>query len=65
MSVIEALGGPTAVAKLCDVTVQAVSQWKDSGIPKARRQYLAILRPDLFRLTARPRALKSNEFKRA
>jgi hypothetical protein len=49
--VIEALGGPQAVAALCDVSHQAVYQWKDKGFPKARRQYFALLRPDLF---ARP-----------
>ena len=52
--VIEALGGTAAVAKLCDVSPQAVSQWKDDGFPKARRQFLALLRPELFAQAARP-----------
>ena len=44
---IDDLGGPTAVAALCQVSPQAVSQWRRDGIPKARRMYLAVIRPDL------------------
>lgn len=44
---IELLGGTSAVAKLCECTPQGVSQWKENGIPKARLQYLRLLRPDL------------------
>lgn len=47
--VIDALGGTAAVAKLCEVNMQAVSQWRRNGIPDARRQYLRVLRPDIFR----------------
>jgi hypothetical protein len=46
--VIDALGGATKVARLCQVLPQAVSQWRKEGIPDARRQYLKLLRPDLF-----------------
>lgn len=45
---IDLLGGPVAVGKLCEVTSQAVTQWRRDGIPRARRMYLALLRPDLF-----------------
>lgn len=45
---IDALGGTAAVAKLCEVNSQAVSQWRRKGIPKARLKYLELLRPDLF-----------------
>jgi hypothetical protein len=47
-NIIDALGGTVAVALLCDVTPQAVSQWRDDGIPKARLMYLKLLRPDVF-----------------
>lgn len=46
--VIAALGGSSAVARLCDVDPAAVSQWKGDGIPHARRQYLQLLRPEVF-----------------
>lgn len=48
--IIDAFGGTVALAKVCECEPQAVSQWRRSGIPKARRQYLRALRPDLFRL---------------
>jgi hypothetical protein len=47
--IIDALGGSSAVADLCEVTVGAVSQWKTDGIPKARLMYLKVIRPDIFR----------------
>jgi len=46
--VIDALGGTTEVARLCDVEPQAVSQWRHRGIPPARLMYLRLLRPDVF-----------------
>lgn len=46
--IINALGGSSAVAELCEVTVGAVSQWKTDGIPKARLMYLKVVRPDIF-----------------
>lgn len=46
--IIDALGGTGEVAKMCDVSPQAVSQWRDSGIPKARRMYLKAIRADVF-----------------
>jgi hypothetical protein len=47
-SVIDKLDGSTAVARLCRVRPQAVSQWRRNGIPAARRDYLQLLRPDAF-----------------
>jgi len=55
-AIIDALGGTVAVAKLCNVTPQAVSQWfgtdPQSGdereIPSARLMYLKVIRPDVF-----------------
>lgn len=46
--IIDLLGGSLAVARLCDVTVGAVSQWRRSGIPRARVMYLQAVRPDVF-----------------
>lgn len=46
--IIEQLGGTKAVATLCQVKPPSVSQWKKYGIPSARRQFLELLRPELF-----------------
>jgi len=46
--IIEALGGTAAVARLCRVRQPSVSEWKRGGIPNARRQFLELLRPDIF-----------------
>ena len=54
--IIDALGGTNAVAQLCRVTHQAVSQWRDDGIPPARLMYLEVVRPDLFVEPAAERA---------
>jgi hypothetical protein len=46
--VIKALGGTGATAALFDIHAASVSGWKVHGIPKARKQFLQLLRPDLF-----------------
>jgi len=46
--IISRLGGPARIGQLCDVSSQAVSQWRRAGIPKARRMYLALLNPAAF-----------------
>ena len=46
--IIEDLGGTYAVAAICDVKPPSVSEWKKTGIPKARRQYLELLKPEVF-----------------
>lgn len=46
--IIDRLGGTLVVADLCEITEGAVSQWRKNGIPKARRKYLRLLRPDVF-----------------
>ena len=46
--IIDALGGTSAVAELCEVKPPSVSGWRQKGIPKARRQFLKLLRPDVF-----------------
>ena len=47
-AIIDRLGGTTAVATICRVKPPSVSEWRVSGIPPARRQYLELLRPDAF-----------------
>jgi hypothetical protein len=47
-TIIERLGGTKVVAQLCDISQQAVSQWRTKGIPKAQRNYLRAIRPDAF-----------------
>ena len=47
-ALIDALGGTTEVARLCDVEPQAVSMWRHRGIPKARMMFLRLCRPDVF-----------------
>ena len=44
---IDALGGTTSVAKLCECHPQAVSLWRTHGIPRYRVLHLRLLRPDL------------------
>ncbi len=47
-SIIDAFGGNTQVAALCEISSQAVSKWRRDGIPPARRMFLRLLRPDVF-----------------
>lgn len=53
-AVIEALGGPSAVARIFGIHPQAVSMWKRAGIPKARRMYLKLAHPEAFQVGAPP-----------
>lgn len=46
--IIDKLGGTAKVARLCKVKPPSVSEWRVNGIPDARRQFLEVLRPDLF-----------------
>jgi hypothetical protein len=60
MTIIDALGGLAEVAKLCEVTPQAVSQWHGNDpqtgeprfIPKPRLMYLQAIRPEVFKKLA-------------
>lgn len=48
-AIIEALGGTSAVAEMCDIKPPSVSEWKARNIiPKARLKYLRLARPDVF-----------------
>lgn len=46
--IINTLGGTNEVARICEVSAQAVSQWREDGIPKARLMFLRAIRPDVF-----------------
>lgn len=48
--IIDRLGGTTEVARICQIKPPSVSEWRSSGIPSARRQFLALLRPEAFLL---------------
>jgi hypothetical protein len=52
--IIDDLGGTSALAKLCEVTPGAVSQWRNDGIPKHQMKFLRVVRPDVFGESAEP-----------
>jgi hypothetical protein len=47
-AVIDKIGGTAATARLCEVRLPSVSQWRVNGIPRARIQFLRLARPDVF-----------------
>lgn len=49
--IIDRLGGTTEVARICRIKPPSVSEWRASGIPPARRQFLELLRPEAFAAT--------------
>ncbi|GAB3109918.1 hypothetical protein GCM10027288_23420 [Bordetella tumbae] len=46
---IDALGGTSEVARLCDLTTGAVSQWRTNGIPRAWKKFLRLAKPRIFK----------------
>lgn len=46
--VIDRLDGTNAVAKIFDIKPASVSEWRVTGIPKARLQYLRLAHPEAF-----------------
>ena len=46
--IIHRLGGATKAASICEVTVQAVSQWHRNGIPKHQLKFLKLAHPEVF-----------------
>jgi hypothetical protein len=46
--IIDALGGTLEVARMCEVRPPSVSEWRKTGIPKARLMFLRLARPELF-----------------
>lgn len=58
--VIDALGGTSEVARLCEIEPPSVSDWRKLGIPKARMMFLRLARPDVFaRLDAQSKDQKA------
>jgi hypothetical protein len=54
--IIDALGGTSAVARLCEIRPPSVSGWRARGrIPKAQLMYLKLARPDVFGKEAKKR----------
>lgn len=53
--IIDALGGTSETARLCEVQPASVSEWRKTGIPKARLMFIRLARPELFRLPSRRR----------
>lgn len=51
-TLIDRAGGTAEVARLFEISPQAVSQWRRTGMPKVRRQLLAFLKPEAFRAAA-------------
>lgn len=56
--IIDELGGTAKVAALCEVSMAAVSQWRDDGIPKSRLMFLRLARPEVFK---EPKRRKSDQ----
>ncbi|MCK8648851.1 MULTISPECIES: helix-turn-helix domain-containing protein [Pseudomonadota] len=47
-TVIDRLGGTSAVAKICEIKPPSVHEWRETGIPKARLQFLKVAYPQVF-----------------
>jgi phage terminase Nu1 subunit (DNA packaging protein) len=47
--IIELLGGTAETARICDVSMAAVSQWKIKGIPKTQLRFLKLAKPKAFK----------------
>lgn len=53
-SLIDSLGGTMATAALMEVAGASVSNWRYTGIPRARMMFLRVARPDLFNPATSP-----------
>ncbi|WP_439684841.1 Rha family transcriptional regulator [Cupriavidus oxalaticus] len=47
-TIIDRLGGTSAVAKICECKPPSVSDWRKTGIPKPRLQFLRLAYPEAF-----------------
>ncbi len=54
--IIDTLGGTAAVARMFKIKQPSVSEWRKTGIPSARLQFLEVVRPDIFGAPHRPQA---------
>jgi len=46
--IIDLYGGTAEVARLCEISLPSVSEWRRLGIPKGRLLYLKAINPVLF-----------------
>jgi hypothetical protein len=53
--IIDALGGTSETARLCEVQPASVSEWRKYGIPKARLMFIRLARPEIFSVPAQRR----------
>jgi hypothetical protein len=49
--IIDALGGTSKTAALCEIKPPSVTGWRTAGIPKAQLKFLKLARPDLFEIS--------------
>lgn len=47
-TIVERLGDTAEVARMFEVRMPSVSDWKKSGIPKARMMFIKAVRPDVL-----------------
>jgi hypothetical protein len=59
--IIDRLGGTMAVTRLCEVKSASVSKWRITGIPRARKMYLRLIRPDAFEPAPKQRKKRVQE----
>jgi hypothetical protein len=58
--IIDAIGGTSETARLCEVQPASVSEWRKTGIPKARLMFIRLARPDIFS-QPKPRRRKTDK----
>lgn len=49
IEIIESLGGTAEVSRIFDLSMPSVSDWKKTGIPKARMMFLEVAHPRALR----------------
>lgn len=47
-ALIDRLGGTNKAAEFFEVSPPSISEWRRTGLPKARLMYLRVARPDVF-----------------
>lgn len=47
--IVDRFGGTRKMARTCGVSDPAVSEWRRTGIPKLRRQYLKLRYKNMFK----------------
>ena len=46
--IIDRLGGTTAAARFFEVKAPSVSEWRKTGLPRARLMYVRAMHPDIY-----------------